>query len=233
MECPDYQSTHIRKNGKRQGKQNHICVDCDRQFVDQPQTERGYSDEVRRICLKMSVNGSRFRVIERVTGVHHTTVNNWVKQVSERLPDSYCDEEIPEVGELDELQTFVGSKNKIWRWTAVDHFKTGILGWVSGDPSAETFAPLWPIVAAWNCYFYVTDGWSVYPGFIPEGDPIICKTNMTRVEGENTRVRHYLTRLHRKTLGYSKSVEMLAHSVRWLLHYLKFGDVPVPPRFIS
>ncbi|MBD1866135.1 IS1 family transposase, partial [Cyanobacteria bacterium FACHB-471] len=27
---------------------------------------------------------------------------------------------------------------------------------------------------------------------------------------------------------YSKSVEMLKHSVRLLLHYLKFRDVPVP-----
>ena len=27
---------------------------------------------------------------------------------------------------------------------------------------------------------------------------------MTRVEGENTRLRHYLARLHRKTLCYSK-----------------------------
>ena len=123
-------------------------------------------------------------------------------------------------------------KNKIWLWTAVDHFKKGILGWVLGDHSAETFAPLWQLVAAWNCYFYVTDGWSVYPGFIPEGDQIVCKTYMTRVEGENTRLRHYLARLHRKTLCYSKSVDMLAHSVRLLLHYLKFDDVPVPARFI-
>ena len=58
----------------------------------------------------MSLNDSGFRTIERVTGVHHTTVITWVKQVSERLPDSYASEEIPEVGELDELQTFVGSK---------------------------------------------------------------------------------------------------------------------------
>ena len=36
----------------------------------------------------------------------------------------------------------------------------------------------------------VTDGWSVYPGFIPEGDQILSKTYMTRVEGENTRQRH-------------------------------------------
>ena len=64
--------------------------------------------------------------------------------------------------------------------------------------------------------------------FIPDGDPIICKTYMTRVEGENTRLRHYLARLHRQTLCYSKSVEMLKHSIRLVIHYLKFWDVPVP-----
>ena len=69
---------------------------------------------------------------------------------------------------------------------------------------AETFKPLWAVVATWQCYFYVTDGWSVYPGFIPEGDQIVSKTYMTRVEGENTRLRHYLARLHRPTLCYSK-----------------------------
>lgn len=98
-----------------------------------------------------------------------------------------------------------------------------------GDHSAETFRPLWAMVALWQCYFYITDGWSVYPSFIPDGDQIVSKTYMTRVEGENTRLRHYLARLHRKTLCYSKSTEMLKYSLRLLLHYLKFGEVPVPP----
>jgi IS1 family transposase len=35
-------------------------------------------------------------------------------------------------------------------------------------------------VAQWNCYFYVTDGWKVYPQFIPDGDQIVGKTYMTR-----------------------------------------------------
>ena len=47
MNCPECQSDHIRKNGHRGDKQNHICVDCGRQFIENPQTERGYSDEVR------------------------------------------------------------------------------------------------------------------------------------------------------------------------------------------
>jgi insertion element IS1 protein InsB len=35
--------------------------------------------------------------------------------------------------ELDGGETFVGSKNKVWLWTAVNHLRKGILGWVIGE----------------------------------------------------------------------------------------------------
>lgn len=71
------------------GSLRHICVNCGRQFVSHPQTQPGYSDDARQICLKMYVNGMGFRGIERVTGIHHTTVIRWVKLVGEQLPDAY------------------------------------------------------------------------------------------------------------------------------------------------
>jgi transposase-like protein len=74
------------------------------------QPHRGYSSEVKRECLKMYVNGLGFRAIERMKGVHHTTIINWVKQVGELLPDTYEAETIPEIAELDELETFLGQK---------------------------------------------------------------------------------------------------------------------------
>lgn len=110
MQCPECKSSHIRKNGKRRGKQNHICVACGRQFLAHYTLTQGYSDEVKRDCLKLSVNGMGFRAIERVKGVHHTTVIYWLKQVGELLPDAYDPDSRPEVGELDELETFVGAK---------------------------------------------------------------------------------------------------------------------------
>jgi len=229
MQCPDCSSTDISKNGRQRGKQNYLCKACRRQFIETYDPPSGYSEAFKQECLKLYLNGMGFRAIERAKGVHHTTVITWVKQTGQLLPDAYEPDVTPEVGELDELETFVGSKkNKIWVWTVVDHFRAGILGWVIGDHSSETFRPLWQAVKVWKCYFWVTDGWSVYPGFIPAGDQIVSKTYMTRVEGENTRLRHYLARLHRKTLCYSKSVEMLKHSIRLLLHYLKFGEVLVP-----
>ena len=111
MECPECNSTHIRKNGIKKDKQNHICVECGRQFIDTYEPLRGYSQSLKRECLKMYVNGMGFRGIERVKGVHQTLIT-WVKRVGERLPNAYDPDSIPEVGELDELETFIGQKKQ-------------------------------------------------------------------------------------------------------------------------
>jgi transposase-like protein len=111
MECPRCASTHIRKNGKQRGKQNYICAKCGRQFIDSYEA-KGYSEEIKRECLEMYVNGSGFRAIERVKKVHHTTVINWVKEIGNRLPDIPEKDEIPEITQIDELETFIGKKKQ-------------------------------------------------------------------------------------------------------------------------
>ena len=92
------------------------------------------------MCIKMYLNGMGLRGIERVTEIHHTTILRWIRAAGPQLPDAPEAEEIPEITDLDELQTFVGNKrNKLWIWTAVNHKRAGILAWVIGDRSAETF----------------------------------------------------------------------------------------------
>ncbi len=81
----------------------------------------------------MYVNGTGFRAIERQTGVNHNTVIPWVKQAADPLPDAPPSVEIPEVTQVDELETFVGKKNQKWIWTAVNKSYSGILAWVLGD----------------------------------------------------------------------------------------------------
>jgi len=110
VKCPECKSIHVNKNGHKKGKQNYLCVECGRQFIECYQPHKGYSQEVKKECLKMYVNGMGFRAIERIKGVHHTTIINWVKQVGELLPEAYEPDTIPDVGELDELETFIGSK---------------------------------------------------------------------------------------------------------------------------
>lgn len=109
MKCPRCASTHIRKNGKKKCKQNYICANCGRQFIDSYE-HQGYTEDIKKECLEMYVNGSGFRAIERVKKVHHTTVISWVKKLGKALPDAPENNEIPEVTQVDELETFVGSK---------------------------------------------------------------------------------------------------------------------------
>ena len=227
MICPECQSSNLKKNGHKRGKQNYFCKNCRLQFIDS-YSSLGSPDSVKKYCLHLYLEGNGFRRIERLTGVSHNTVINWVKLAGLSLPQQPDYDEIPEVAQIDELQTFVGNKkNKIWLWTAVNKGSAGILAWTIGDRSAETFKPLWKIIKGWKCFFYATDGYVVYPLFIDEADHIVSKTYMTRVEGENTRLRHYLSRLHRKTLCYSKSLLMLTLSIRLVIYYLKHKTVPI------
>ena len=227
MDCPKCQSCQKKKNGFRRGKQSYRCKSCGFQYVEHPRSQ-GYSKEVRQICIKMYLNGMGLRGISRVTQISHTTILNWIREAGESLSDEPQDSEIPEITEIDELQTFVGNrKNQYWIWSVVNHKKKGIVLWAIGDRSHQTFELIWSIIKYWHSFWYVTDGWKVYPMYIEPEDHLICKTYMTRVEGENTRLRHYLARLHRKTLCYSKSLLFLKYSVRLLLNYLRFNTIPV------
>ena len=115
MQCPKCESKKIVKNGRRKNKQNYLCRACpkgyrsayNRQFID-VYDRRGYSADVKKHCLTLYCNGMGFRGIERSTGVYHNTVINWVKEASSQIPEENY--EIPKTAQLDELQTFVGSK---------------------------------------------------------------------------------------------------------------------------
>lgn len=83
MQCPEWGSTRISKNGKQRGKQHDLCKACRRQFIETYNPPSLYADEFQRECLNMDVNGMGSRGIEPVKGAHHTTVVTWVNQIGE------------------------------------------------------------------------------------------------------------------------------------------------------
>jgi transposase-like protein len=83
MQCPCCNSKHVNKNGRKKGKQNYICLDCKKQFIDS-YDRRGYAQVIKQECLEMYANGMRFREIEKVKGIHHTTIINWVNQLKSK-----------------------------------------------------------------------------------------------------------------------------------------------------
>ncbi len=86
----------------------HICADCGRQFIDN-YSRRGYSQDVKEICLKMYCNGMGFRQIDvRMLVITRSSIG------LNKQPSNYRNHRPLKlfrlVRELDELPTFVGSK---------------------------------------------------------------------------------------------------------------------------
>ena len=96
MKCPRCSSERINKNGHHHGKQNFVCKSCGRQFVESYEP-KGYSNDVKQVCLKMYLNGMGFRGIERVTGINHNTIINWVRIAGLALAETAVIDEIPEI----------------------------------------------------------------------------------------------------------------------------------------
>jgi len=81
-QCPKCFSLNVIKNGHRpNGKQGFKCLNCSRQFIVKYEV-RGYTLQVKECCLKLHSWGMSLRSIERATGVCHTTILTWVKQVN-------------------------------------------------------------------------------------------------------------------------------------------------------
>ena len=109
MNCPRCRSERVVKNGHCQGKQSYLCRGCKHQFRENP-SPKGYSAEVKDICIKMSLNGMGFRGIERACGINHNSGIGWVRKAA-ALPDKE-NYQLPETAQVDELQTFIGQKKQ-------------------------------------------------------------------------------------------------------------------------
>jgi transposase len=71
--------------------------------------EKGYSQEIRLLALRMYVEGSSQRSIARILKISPQSVSNWISAYVSKLPPTPMPQK-PKVAELDELYTFLKQK---------------------------------------------------------------------------------------------------------------------------
>ncbi len=121
--CPACNALMIKKNGHiHNGKQNHQCLACGRQFVLNPEKKRIPEEErakIRQALLeRVSLEG-----ICRIFNVSMPWLLKFMDEIIHELPENLNanvleDEELEMVAlELDEQWSFVGKKkNPLWLW---------------------------------------------------------------------------------------------------------------------
>ena len=129
MQCPACLSYHIKRNGRtHNGKQNHKCKRCNRQFVYQP-TKKYIDEHTRTLIDRMLLERISLRGITRVVEVSLRWLMTYITAKYEQTPEPLNAEHSPGgavllmryTSEIDELWSFVGKKvNQQWLWVAQD-----------------------------------------------------------------------------------------------------------------
>ncbi len=111
LSCANCQSNQLVKNGRsRHGHQRYRCKSCGTTFGDVDR--RLVSGEIKESALRHYAEGVGLRATERLVGVSHNSVINWVKQeVAGKALARIDPSEISYV-EADELWSYVGEKKE-------------------------------------------------------------------------------------------------------------------------
>lgn len=127
---------------------------------------------------------------------------------------------------MDEMWGRVWSKkNPCWLWHAINHENGDIIAFVLGSREHEMLWELLKLLAILNIEIIVvySDDNYAYHEIIPRNILQTGKRNTQKIERKHLTFRTRLKRLARKTICFSKSLEMHKIMVSLLINVLEFG----------
>jgi insertion element IS1 protein InsB len=126
---------------------------------------------------------------------------------------------------MDELWSYVGSKgNQVWVWIALERQTQKVVGLAFGDRSAATCRELWQSLPAdyrKRAIIY-TDEWEAYASVLPSKRhrPMPKGSGETNhIERLNNTLRQWCANLVRKTLSFSKLLELHITRIRMVIEH--------------
>ena len=85
LACPKCQENHIVKSGVIKGRQRYLCKKCTYFFTVNKIGKKIDNYYVTK-ALQLYLEGLSFREIERIIGVSHVTVSNWIREFNIKKP---------------------------------------------------------------------------------------------------------------------------------------------------
>jgi transposase-like protein/IS1 family transposase len=188
MLCPVCQNQARRFGRNRNGSQRYQCLTCGRTFTDEvtrPEDGRCLPFDRAVFCLRLLLEGTSIRSVERLTGVHRDTILSVLVNAGERC-QSFLEETVRDVPvedvQADEIWAFVGCKEKTrernnyaeyfgdaYCFTAIERYTKMIIAWHLGKRSPED---TWQFAekldrATEGRFQLTTDGFTPYLTAIP------------------------------------------------------------------
>jgi insertion element IS1 protein InsB len=126
--------------------------------------------------------------------------------------------------EVDEMWSFVGTKaTPRWLWHALDHQTGKVLAYVFGRRNDDALLALKALLEPFGITRFYTDGWGAYQRHLAPTHHEIGKRNTQQLERKHLTLRARIKRLARRTICFSKSVQMHDLVIGLFINRCEFG----------
>ena len=126
--------------------------------------------------------------------------------------------------EVDEMWSYVGCKqDQRWLWHAIDHRSGNVLAYVFGRRQDEVFLKLKALLEPFGITRYYTDYWGAYTRHIDSDEHQAGKRYTQKIECKHLTLRTRIKRLTRKTICFSKSIQMHDIVIGLFINRYEFG----------
>jgi insertion element IS1 protein InsB len=213
MVCKHCKSLCIKAGLSRNRLQRYQCKACRRYQQARYKYEACYANADQSI-IKLLTEGLAIRGIARFLRISATTVISRIKSIATKLNKTYASN-LPGVYEIDEMWTYIGSKQRdTWITYAIDRETKEVINFVVGPRSRERLSIVTASALALCPAKICTDGLPTYKTLIPTTIHRVGLPHTRRIERFNLTLRTHLKRLNRKTICFSKSLSMLENCLK-------------------
>lgn len=201
------------KAGKSRNRaQRYRCKQCMKYQLLAYQ-KKAYTSDTEGL-VSIYLEGCGIRSLGRIYGISPGTVLN-------RIRSAARDSELRSVFkpglcyEMDELHANVGRKGKeVYISYAMERDSRQVVDFVVGRRTKESISKVVEKVLSFMPDRVYTDGLNIYPSMLPKHLHKVSRFMTNGIERYNLTLRTHLKRLSRKTICFSRSVEMLEASLR-------------------
>ncbi|WP_134802580.1 IS1 family transposase [Shigella dysenteriae] len=211
IHCPRCQSAQVYRHGQNpKGHDRFRCRDCHRVF-QLTYTYEARKPGIKELITEMAFNGAGVCDTARTLKIGiNTVIRTFKKLTPKRITSSpVAHADVALICELDEQWSFVGSKaRQHWLWYAYNTKTGGGLAYAFGPRTDETCRELLALLTPFNIGMITSDDWGSYGREVPKDKHLTGKIFTQRIERNNLTLRTRIKRLARKTICFSRSVEI-------------------------
>ena len=150
-------------------------------------------------------------------------MNPVLMTVSERTRPAVVIRKVKEA-ELDEIWSVVGRKKQPrWLWGALDHQTGRMMAYVFGRREDQALLALKALLAPLGIGRFYTDGWGAYHRHLNPHQHVVGKRRTQQLERNHLTLRTRIKRLVRKTICFSRSVQMHEIVIGLFINRFEFG----------